>query len=191
MTTKTAQGSGDVGTHVSSKGQQILSRRAPHILILEARFYEDLADSLAEGAIAALDAVGATYERVSVPGALEIPAALAMALESGLFEDGEESQRYDGCIALGVVLRGETYHFEIVSNETSRALMDLVVDETLALGNGVLTVENRAQAETRANKSEGDKGGDAARACLRLIDVRDTFDALSEQDAPSGPKSFS
>ncbi len=191
MSNRPVLGSGDHAAPVSSKGQHLLSRRAPHILILEARFYEDLADALAQGAIAALEAVGATYERVAVPGALEIPAALAMALESGLFEDGEESQRYDGCVALGVVIRGETYHFEIVSNETSRALMELVVDETIALGNGVLTVENRAQAETRANASEGDKGGDAARACLRLIDVRDTFDALSEQDTPTGAKSFS
>lgn len=185
------QTSSDIEVSYTHQRDKILARSGPHILILEARFYDDLADALAEGAIAALDAAGATYERVAVPGALEIPAALAMALDSGLFEDGEESQRYDGCVALGVVIRGETYHFEIVSNETSRALMELVVDETLALGNGVLTVENRAQAETRAKKSEGDKGGDAARACLRLIDVRDTFDALSEQDGPAGSKSLS
>jgi len=169
----------------------VLARGAPHILILEARFYEDLADSLAEGAIAALDRVGASFDRVAVPGALEIPTALAMAMDAGLFETDDESHRYDGCVALGVVIRGETYHFEIVSNETSRALMELAMDETIALGNGVLTVENRAQAETRAKRSEGDKGGDAARACLRLLDVRDTFDAMSDQDESSSSKSFS
>jgi len=162
------------------------SRGSPHILILEARFYDDLADALAEGAIAALDAVGATYERVGVPGAMEIPAALAMAVEAGLFEDDEETHNYDGCIVLGCVIRGETHHFEIVANETSRALMQLVTDETIALGNGVLTVENSEQAWARAKGRESkvsNKGGDAARACLRLIDVRDTFDAIAGQES--------
>ncbi|MEL7542659.1 MAG: 6,7-dimethyl-8-ribityllumazine synthase [Pseudomonadota bacterium] len=170
-----------------------MARSAPHILIIEARFYDEIADALAEGAIAALEAVGATYERIAVPGALEIPATLAMALEAGLFEidDDDDNGRYDGCVVLGTVIRGETYHFEIVSNETARALMELVVDETIALGNGVLTVENAEQAWSRARVAEGDKGGDAARACLRLIDVRDTFDALSEQGAPSPAKSLS
>jgi 6,7-dimethyl-8-ribityllumazine synthase len=160
------------------------SRGSPHILILEARFYDDLTDALAAGAIAALEAVGATYERISVPGALEIPVALSMAIEAGLFEDEEETHSYDGCIALGCVIRGETYHFEIVANEAVRALMQLVTDEGIPLGNGVLTVESSEQAWARAKGTgavEDNKGGDAARACLRLIDVRDTFDALAGQ----------
>ncbi|MEL6287664.1 MAG: 6,7-dimethyl-8-ribityllumazine synthase [Pseudomonadota bacterium] len=170
-----------------------MARRSPHVLIIEARFYEDLADALAEGATAALDAVGATYERMAVPGALEIPAVLAMAFEAGLFEDDDEDlpARFDGCVVLGTVIRGETYHFEIVANEANRSLMSLVVDECVALGNGILTVESMAQATTRARRSEGDKGGDAARACLRLIDVRDTLDAMAEQGPRERNKALS
>lgn len=119
---------------------------APHILIVEARFYDDMADALLEGATFALEQAGATYEVVTVPGALEIPAAIAMAL------DGEDNggTHYDGYVALGMVIRGETYHFDIVSNESSRALMDLAVSESLAIGNGILTVENDEQAWARA-----------------------------------------
>ncbi|MCZ4089720.1 MULTISPECIES: 6,7-dimethyl-8-ribityllumazine synthase [Sinorhizobium] len=142
--------------------------KSAHILIVEARFYDDMADALLDGAKHALDAAGATYDIVTVPGALEIPAAIAMALD-GADEGGTE---YDGFVALGMVIRGETYHFDIVANESSRALMDLAVSESLALGNGILTVENDDQAWARARRSEGDKGGFAARAALTMIELK-------------------
>jgi len=141
---------------------------APHILIVEARFYADMADALLEGATFALKEAGATYEVVTVPGALEIPAAIAMALDGA---DNEGTQ-YDGYVALGMVIRGETYHFDIVSNESSRALMDLAVSESLAIGNGILTVENDDQAWARARRSDKDKGGFAARAALTMIELK-------------------
>jgi 6,7-dimethyl-8-ribityllumazine synthase len=141
---------------------------APHILIVEARFYDDMADALLEGATFALEEAGATYDVVTVPGALEIPAAIAMALD-GADNDGTQ---YDGFVALGMVIRGETYHFDIVSNESSRALMDLAVSESLAIGNGILTVENDEQAWVRARRSEKDKGGFAARAALTMIELK-------------------
>jgi 6,7-dimethyl-8-ribityllumazine synthase len=143
----------------------------PHVLIIEARFYEDLSDELAAGAIAALEKAGATYDRVAVPGALEIPAALAMAL------DGIEAglARYDGFVALGCVIRGETTHYEIVSGESARALMDLAVSEGLAIGNGILTVENDEQAYARARVAEMNKGGAAAEAALAMIALRQHF----------------
>ncbi|MEO3387632.1 6,7-dimethyl-8-ribityllumazine synthase [Mesorhizobium sp. CAU 1741] len=133
------------------------------ILIVEARFYDDLSDALLAGAKAALDEAGARYEVVTVPGALEVPAAISFAL------DGAD---YDGFVALGCVIRGETYHFDIVANESCRALMELSVAESLAIGNGILTVENEAQAWARARREEGDKGGFAARAALTMIDLR-------------------
>lgn len=141
---------------------------APHILIVEARFYDDMADALLEGATFALEEAGATFDVVTVPGALEIPATIAMALD-GADNDGTQ---YDGFVALGMVIRGETYHFDIVSNESSRALMDLAVSESLAIGNGILTVENDEQAWARARRSEKDKGGFAARAALTMIELK-------------------
>ncbi|WEX87509.1 6,7-dimethyl-8-ribityllumazine synthase [Sinorhizobium garamanticum] len=142
--------------------------KSAHILIVEARFYDDMADALLDGAKHAIDAAGATYDIVTVPGALEIPAAIAMALD-GADEGGTE---YDGYVALGMVIRGETYHFDIVANESARALMDLAVSESLALGNGILTVENDDQAWARVRRSEGDKGGFAARAALTMIELK-------------------
>jgi 6,7-dimethyl-8-ribityllumazine synthase len=139
------------------------------ILIVEARFYSDLADALLEGATQALDAYGAAYEVISVPGALEIPAAIAMADDASRNAAGIA---YDGFVALGTVVRGETYHFEIVSNESARGLMDLATRRNLAIGNGILTTEDGPQAWARASASEGDKGGGAARACLDLIGLR-------------------
>src|ERR1041384_3071342 len=133
-----------------------------HLLIIEARFYDDLADALLEGAKAALDEAGATYDVVTVPGALEIPAVISFALDA-TENDGTE---YDGFVALGTVIRGETYHFEIVANESSRGLTNLAIQEALAIGNGILTTENLDQAWARARRSEGDKGGFAARAAL-------------------------
>ncbi|QND50136.1 6,7-dimethyl-8-ribityllumazine synthase [Rhizobium lusitanum] len=144
-----------------------------HILIVEARFYDDMADALLDGAKAALEEAGATYDIVTVPGALEIPAAIAMALDGG---DSGGTQ-YDGYVALGMVIRGETYHFDIVANESSRALMDLAVSESLAIGNGILTVENDDQAWARARRSDKDKGGFAARAALTMIALKQKLGA--------------
>lgn len=132
-----------------------------------------MADAMLDGAKHALDAAGATYDIVTVPGALEIPAAIAMALD-GADEGGAE---YDGFVALGMVIRGETYHFDIVANESARALMDLAVSESLALGNGILTVENDEQAWARARRTEGDKGGFAARAALTMIELKQRLGA--------------
>jgi len=143
------------------------------ILIVEARFYDELSDALLAGAKAALEEAGARYDVVTVPGALEVPAAISFALD-GAEEDGVD---YDGFVALGCVIRGETYHFDIVANESCRALMELAVDESLAIGNGILTVENEAQAWARARKEEGDKGGFAARAALTMIALRDRLGA--------------
>lgn len=137
----------------------------PHLLIVEARYYDELSDALLEGARTALIDAGASFDIVTVPGALEIPAAIAFAVEG--------QREYDGYVALGCVIRGETYHFDIVANESSRGLMDLAIGRGLAIGNGILTVENEGQAWARARRSEGDKGGFAAKAALAMIDIRD------------------
>jgi len=146
-----------------------MSDTKPHILIVEARFYDDMSDALLDGATHALKEAGVTYDVVTVPGALEIPPAISMALDAA--EEG--GVNYDGFVALGMVIRGETYHFDIVSNESSRALMDLAVSEALAIGNGILTVENDEQAWARARRSDKDKGGFAARAALTMIALRE------------------
>jgi len=146
---------------------------APKILIIEARFYQDIADSLAEGAIASLKAAGAKYDRVSVPGVLEIPAALAMAMTA--MDNGGEM--YDGFVVLGCVIRGETSHYDIVAIESARAIMDLTIDADLALGNGILTVENDEQAWARAKVSDKNKGGAAADAALEMIKLRERLGA--------------
>ena len=135
----------------------------PHLLIVEARFYAELADALLDGARHALDAAGATHDTITVPGALEIPGAVSLAAE-----------RYDGFVALGTVIRGETYHFEVVASESARGLMALTLDG-LAIGNGILTVENDVQAWARARRSEKDKGGEAAKAALAMIELRTRF----------------
>ena len=133
-------------------------------LIVEARYYDAIGAMLLDGARAAFEAAGASYDLVGVPGALEIPAAIAICLEAA-----EAAKRpYDGAVALGCVVRGETYHFEIVAGESARALIDMSVARKLALGNGILTVETIPQAEERAEPKRGDKGGDAARAALTL-----------------------
>ncbi|WP_439532531.1 6,7-dimethyl-8-ribityllumazine synthase [Polymorphobacter sp.] len=136
-----------------------------HILIVEARFYTEIADAQLEGAVAVLKAAGASHERISVPGALEIPAAISLA---------HETERFDGYVALGCVIRGETYHFEVVAGESARGLMALSLDG-MAIGNGILTVENEAQAWARARRSEKDKGGEAATAALAMIALRETL----------------
>ena len=139
------------------------------VLIVEARYYNDLSDQLLAGAKRALQAAGAEFNVISVPGALEIPAAIAFAEESGRFPVGV---RYDGYVALGCVIRGETYHFEVVSNESARGLMDLGIGHRLCIGNGILTTEDEDQAQWRADPNQGDKGGGAARACLDLIALK-------------------
>lgn len=141
---------------------------SPRVLVVEARFYDDLADALLDGATDALRARGASFDVVSVPGALEVPAAIAMAEEAGRYPT---APRYDGYVALGCVIRGETYHFEIVSDQSAAGLMQLGL-KGLAIGNGILTPEDEDQAWARARRSEGDKGGAAARACLDLIALR-------------------
>ena len=140
-----------------------------HLLIVEARFHEGLADALLAGAKAALEEAGATCDVVTVPGALEVPAVIAFA-EEAAEEGGTE---YDGYVALGCVIRGENYHFEIVANDSSRGLMDLATLGLLAIGNGILTVENEEQAWVRARRADGDKGGFAARAALTMIALRE------------------
>ncbi|CAN7359642.1 6,7-dimethyl-8-ribityllumazine synthase [Phenylobacterium sp. LjRoot164] len=139
------------------------------ILIVEARFYDDLADEMLKAAADVITAHGAEYDVISVPGALEIPGAIAIAEEGG---QGPAGKRYDGYVALGTVIRGETYHFEIVSNESARGIMDLTVGKRLAIGNGILTVEDEDQAWARAKASEGDKGGGAARAAFAMIGLK-------------------
>ncbi len=146
---------------------------APHILIVEARFYEEIADELAKGAIAELEKAGATYERLEVPGAFEIPAAIRMAIRSMDFYSGR--RRFDGYIALGCVIRGETTHYDYVCEESARKLQDLACGYTLALGYGILTCENADQAWARARVSEKNKGGDVARACLDMVKVKERF----------------
>ncbi len=133
-------------------------------LIVEARFYELISADLLAGAKRALNTAGATYDVVTVAGALEIPAGMAIALDAAEASD----KAYDGAVALGCVIRGETFHFEIVAGESARALMDMSVRRKLALGNGILTTDTVAQAAERADPQQGDKGGDAARAAIGL-----------------------
>lgn len=135
------------------------------ILIVEARFYDHLNDMLLAGARRAIEEAGHNHETVTVPGALEIPGALALAAETG---------KYDAYVAIGVVIRGETYHFEIVANESARGIMALTMDG-IAIGNGILTTENEAQAIYRADPDQADKGGGAAKAALAMLDLRQKF----------------
>ena len=146
-----------------------MSEQPIRILIVEARFYDDIADALLAGASEQLKAFGAEFDVVTVPGALEIPAAIALAEEGGHRPTGVS---YDGYVALGCVIRGETYHFEIVSNESARGIMDLAVNKRLCIGNGILTTEDDEQAWARARISEGDKGGGAARAALAMVALK-------------------
>ena len=135
-----------------------------HFLIVEGRFYDDINDMLLSGATAALKAAGATFDLVRVPGALEIPTAIAIRLETSR----ARGRVYAGAVALGCIVRGETYHFEIVANESARGLMALAVQNRFPLGNGILTVEDDTQARVRADPEQGNKGGEAAQAMLAL-----------------------
>jgi 6,7-dimethyl-8-ribityllumazine synthase len=142
--------------------------KGARILLVEARFYDDIADLLLAGAMKQLKAAGADVEHISVPGSLEVPAAIALALEAA----AKKRRPYDGVVALGCVIRGDTIHFEIVSNESARALMDLAITRNVPIGNGIITVNTQAQALARARVEEQDKGGDAARAALSLVRVK-------------------
>lgn len=146
----------------------VVDAKGAHFVIVEGRYYDDLNNQLIAGAEAAFAAAGATSEVVTMPGALEIPIAIEMIRQQA--EDG--TRRADGFVALGVVIRGETTHYEIVSNESARELIALATRRRLAFGNGILTVENLEQAEVRANPAKGDKGGDAARAALALYALK-------------------
>ena len=138
------------------------------ILVVEARFYGDIADALLAGARRVLEAADVAFDRISVPGSLEIPAAIAIALDAA----DRERRPYDGVVALGCVIRGDTIHFDIVAIESARALMDLAVARRLPVGNGIITVDTEAQAWTRARPEEADKGGDAARAALAMLRIK-------------------
>jgi 6,7-dimethyl-8-ribityllumazine synthase len=150
---------------------QIIEQAMPHILIIDAPYYEHISKSLVEGAEEVLKKEGATWDYVPVPGVLEIPATVSMALE-GMARGGTQ---YDGFITLGCVIRGETTHYDIVAFESARAIMDLTIAECIALGNGIQTTENEAQALARAKKDELNKGGHAASAVLDMIKLREKF----------------
>lgn len=141
--------------------------KTSHVLIVEARFYDEISNALLKGAVEALKEADADFDVVTVPGALEIPAAIAFAERS--------EKKYDGYVALGCVIRGETYHFEIVSNESCRGIADLTVRKRLAIGNGILTVENEKQAWARAQPDKKNKGGFAAKAALHMIALKKKF----------------
>ena len=150
-----------------------MTETPPNILVVEARFYEELAEEMAQGAEAALSAAGARCERLAVPGAFEIPGAIALAAGAG------GAAGFDGYVALGCVIRGETTHYDYVCQESARGLMDLSVRDGLAIGYGILTCENRDQAWARAARDQGDKGRVAAEACLRMVALRRRFAARS------------
>lgn len=145
----------------------------PHIMVVEARFYNDIADHLLTGAKAVLDRVGATYEVFTVPGSLEIPAAILYAMKSLDFD--AVRRRYDGYVALGTVIKGATRHHEVVGDISTQGLQDLVLKHTLAIGNGILTCDTKEQAVERAHPSQHDRGGAAAEACLRMVELKQHF----------------
>jgi 6,7-dimethyl-8-ribityllumazine synthase len=142
----------------------------PCVLIVEARFYGDIADEMVNGATAVLDQAGIGHERMTVPGVFEVPAAIRFAIRAT--ETHSATRNYAGFIALGAVIRGETDHYDHICREASRALMDISIDQSVALGFGILTCENKEQAETRAGVARGNKGADAAEACLRMMALK-------------------
>ena len=152
--------------------------RGARILLVEARFYNDISNALLAGAMKVLDAAGASVERISVPGCLEIPAAIAIALAA---RGGGQS--YEGVVTLGCVIRGETTHYDLVAGESARALMDIAVSHALPIGNGIITVENEAQAWARARMDDLDKGGGAAEAALALVAIRRRLNARNVSNA--------
>ena len=142
-----------------------------HVLIIEGRFYDKIADMMADGASEELTKRGATFERITVPGALEIPQVLASAAAAR----AAGRTQFDGAIALGCVIRGETFHYDIVCNNANHWLMEVAINQDVPVGNGILTVESEAQAIERAQGGAAGKGGDAARACLKLIEIKRAF----------------
>ncbi len=155
-----------------AKKQSVAKKRDQlRILIVEARYYGHIADALLRGASEVLDQAGASYDRITVPGALEIPGAIAMAVDAAI----KKRVPYDGVVALGCVIQGETYHFEIVSNESARGLMDLTVQRQLAIGNGILTVDTDAQALARSGSDGRNKGAEAARAALAMVALKESL----------------
>jgi 6,7-dimethyl-8-ribityllumazine synthase len=152
----------------AKRGKRGRRREKLRMLIVEARFYSDISDALLRGATRVLEQAGAQYDRITVPGALEIPAAIAFATDAAQ----RKLVPYDGVVALGCVIRGETYHFEVVSDQSARGLMDLAINRQLAIGNGILTVDSEAQANARAGIDDGDKGGDAASAAITMALLR-------------------
>ena len=146
-----------------------------HILIIEAPYYTAISEELAAGAIAELEARQATYERLTVPGALEIPQALAQAVKAGLIDTDEATARFDGCVVLGCVIRGETSHYDIVCNNANHWLMEVAIKNAIPLGNAILTVDTEAQALARARGGREGKGADAVRACLAVIALERVF----------------
>jgi len=145
----------------------------PHILIVEARFYPDIADEMLRGAIGAVEAAGGSHETLSVPGAFEIPAAIRLAAEAG--QRGKLPRPFEGFVALGCVIRGETTHYDYVCGESARGLQQLALEDGLAIGYGILTVENGDQAWARAKLHQKNKGGNAAEACLAMIEIKRRF----------------
>ena len=156
-----------------SAGSEKGDLKGVRILVVESRFYDDIADALLAGATRALEQAGAVFERLTVPGSLEIPATITIALDAA----ERAGKPYEGVVALGCVIRGDTIHFEIVSFESSRGLMDISRTRGVPIGNGIITVDNDVQAWTRARTEEGDKGGDAARAALALIRLKRRLNA--------------
>lgn len=144
------------------------SVKGARILVVEARYYDDIADALLAGAKKALQEAGAQFDCISVPGSLEIPTAIAIALDAAQ----KKRRPYDGAVALGCVIRGETIHFEIVSHESARGLLDLSIARGIPIGNGIITVENEVQAKARAGVDDQDKGGGAVRAALTLVGLK-------------------
>ena len=151
-------------THASDPGDL----KGARILLVESRFYDDIADELLKGATAVLDAAGVVYDKITVPGSLEVPPAITIALNAA----EKSGKPYEGAVALGCVIRGDTIHFEIVSFESSRGLMEISRTRGVPIGNGILTVDTDAQAKMRASVDEADKGGDAARAALALVRLK-------------------
>lgn len=161
-----------------------MKERPTTILIIAGNFYDDITAELIKGAVAEIEEQGAQHDLVEVPGALEIPQVFAAACAAGLFR--ENGGRYDGAVALGCVIRGETSHYDIVAGESARALMDISTRYAVPLGNGILTVENPDQAWERAATGDGNKGGDAAKACLTLIGVYSKLRSSNEDRGPIG-----
>jgi 6,7-dimethyl-8-ribityllumazine synthase len=152
------------------------SAQGARLLVLEARFYTGIADALAEGAVAAAEAAGCTVERITVPGALELPQALLLAVRAGQLTSPAGAGQYHAAVVLGCVIRGETTHYDTVCNEANRGVMEVALEHGIAVGNGILTVENEAQALARCAGGAANKGGDAARAALRLVEIARQFE---------------